>query len=185
LDYNLFMTPTRVLIPLVLILMLGLPLAAQDQPAAPANPLSTDAYLTWGYAKSIVMRAAEKMPEENYAFKPVPEVRSFAQVVVHILVEQNDVCASIKGVAKPAAPSEKATKAEVIAALRESDALCDAAFAGLTDANATAPVKFWGATHPRVSALNMLAEHDGEHYGNLVTYMRLKGLVPPTSEPRK
>jgi len=91
----------------------------------------------------------------------------------------------LKGVAKPADPSDKATKADIVAALRASDALCDAAFAGLTDANATAPVKFWGATHPRVSALNMLAEHDGEHYGNLVTYMRLKGLVPPTSEPRK
>lgn len=179
------MTPTRVLVTLITVLILALPLAAQSQPAAPANPLSADANFMWGYAKSIVMRAAEKMPEANYAFKPVPEVRSFGQVVVHILVEQNGVCASVKGVAKPADPSDKATKADIVAALKASNAFCDAAFAGLTDANATEPVNFWGGTHPRVSAISMIAEHDGEHYGNLVTYMRLKGVVPPTSEPSK
>ena len=164
---------------------LTLSLAAQTPPAVAPNPLSNDARLAWSYVKAIVVRAAEKMPEENYAFKPVPEVRSFGQIVAHILIEQNTVCAPVKGVAKPADPTDKATKAELVAALRASDALCDAAFQSLTDANATERVPIWGASKPRLSGLYSLAFHGDEHYGNLVTYMRLKGVVPPTSEPRK
>jgi len=179
------MTTFRLLITLVTILFLTLPLAAQTQPSAPANPLTADARQAWGFVKDIVLRAAEKMPEENYAFKPVPEVRSFSQLVAHIALSQNQICAQAKGVAGPQVQLDKATKADLIAALKESDAFCDAAFEGLTDARAAEQVKIYGQSRTRLSGLYMLSFHGYEHYGNIVTYMRLKGLVPPTSEPRK
>jgi uncharacterized damage-inducible protein DinB len=135
--------------------------------------------------KTLVLRAAEKMPEENYAFKPVPEVRSFGQLIEHITFSQQTLCAMVKGVPGPAAAAEKTAKADLIAALKDSDAACDAAFENLTDANATDVLKIWGQSRTRVTGLFMLSFHGYEHYGNMVTYMRLKGLVPPSSEPRK
>ena len=169
-----------------MIVVLTLPLAAQTpKAAAQANPLSSDARAGWGFVKTLVLRAAEKMPEENYAFKPVPEVRSFGQLIEHIAFSQQALCAMVKGVPGPVAAAEKTAKADVIAALKDSNAACDAAFANLTDANATDVLTIWGESRTRVTGLFMLAFHGYEHYGNMVTYMRLKGLVPPSSEPRK
>ena len=79
---------------------------------------------------------------------------------------------------------EKATKAEIVAALRASDKLCDEAFAALTDASAAEAATIWSSQVPKLSGLTMMAAHAQEHYGKLVTYMRLKGVVPPTSEPK-
>jgi uncharacterized damage-inducible protein DinB len=155
------------------------------QPAAPVNPLTSDAREGWAFVKGLVLRAAEKMPEENYGFKPVPEVRSFGQLIAHITGAQNALCSMVKGVPRPEAGPEKTSKADLIAALKESDAFCDAAFESLTDANATDVLKIWGQNRTRVTGLFMLSFHGYEHYGNIVTYMRLKGLVPPSSEPRK
>jgi uncharacterized damage-inducible protein DinB len=162
------------------------PLAAQTpKPAAPANPLSSDARAGWAFVSTMVLRAAEKMPEENYAFKPVPEVRSFGQLIGHITFSQQQLCAMVMGVPAPAPAAEKTAKADLIAALKESSAACNAAFENLTDANATDVLKIWGESRTRVTGLFMLSFHGYEHYGNMVTYMRLKGLVPPSSEPRK
>ena len=147
--------------------------------------MTADAREAWGFVKTMVLRAAEKMPEENYAFKPVPEVRSFGQVIAHILFAQNAVCSAEKGTAHPTASLDKATKADLIAALKESDAFCDAAFEGLTDAQGPETVQLWGRARTRLAAFHMISFHGYEHYGNIVTYMRLKGLVPPSSEPRK
>jgi uncharacterized damage-inducible protein DinB len=164
---------------------LALPLAAQTPMAAPANPLTADARAAWGFVKNMVLRAAEKMPEENYAFKPVPEVRSFGQLIRHVTGAQNEICAMVKGAPRPEPVPEKISKVGLITALKESDASCDATFANLTDANATDVLKIFGQDRTRVSALFMLSFHGYEHYGNMVTYMRIKGLVPPSSEPRK
>lgn len=186
--YNSFMTTYRLLIAPVIGLFLTLPLVGQTPPAAPAppaNPLTADAREAWTFVKTIVLRGAEKMPEENYAFKPVPEVRSFAQLVSHIASAQNDLCAQARGVADPKVDFDKLGKAALIAALKDSDAYCDATFASLTDAHAAEQLKLWGQSRTRLTGLTMLAFHGYEHYGNMVTYMRLKGLVPPTSEPRK
>ncbi len=77
------------------------------------------------------------------------------------------------------------TKAQLIGALKESAAFCDAGFADLTDAQAAEPVKLFGGQRARLTALNINTSHDNEHYGSIVTYMRMKGLVPPSSEPRR
>jgi uncharacterized damage-inducible protein DinB len=133
-----------------------------------------------------IARAAEKMPEENYAFKPVPEVRSFGQLVGHVADAQYMICAMAKGVARPEVQVEKTktTKADLVAALKEANAFCDGAFADLTDVKAAEAVKMFGRERTRLAVLNMNTSHDNEHYGNIVTYMRIKGLVPPSSEPR-
>lgn len=86
---------------------------------------------------------------------------------------------------RPEAGPEKTAKADLVAALKESDAFCDAAFENLTDANASEVLKIYGQTRARLTGLYMLSFHGYEHYGNMVTYMRLKGLVPPSSEPKK
>ena len=171
---------------LVAISLLVLPLLALAQQGPPANPLSSDARGAWENVRNIVARAAEKMPEENYAFKPVPEVRSFGQLVGHVADAQYMICAFAKGVARPDVQVEKTktTKADLIAALKESDALCDSAVTDLTDAKAVEMVKVFGRERTRLSVLYGNAGHSFEHYGNLVTYMRIKGLVPPSSEPR-
>jgi uncharacterized damage-inducible protein DinB len=170
---------------LVAISLLLLPLLALAQQGA-ANPLSSDARAAWEGVRNNVTRAAEKMPEESYAFKPVPEVRSFGQLVGHVADAQYMICAAAKGVARPDVQVEKTktTKADLVAALKESNAFCEGAFADLTDVKAAETVKMFGRERTRLAVLNMNTSHDNEHYGNMVTYMRIKGLVPPSSEPR-
>jgi uncharacterized damage-inducible protein DinB len=169
----------------VTLLFLSLPLAAQTPATPPANPMTNDAREAWGFAKSMVLRAAEKMPEENYSFKPVPEVRSFGELVTHVILAQNGMCGALKGIPAPKAQLDKPTKADLIAALKTSDAFCDTTFDGMTDARASEMLKLYGKDRARLTGLYMLAVHGYEHYGNIVVYMRLKGLVPPSSEPRK
>lgn len=169
---------------LLLAAALLLPVFAQEPPA---NPLVTEAKAAWNNVKNNNLRAAEKMPEENYAFKPVPEVRSFGQLLGHIADAQFMICSAAKGEKHDPAGIEKGktTKADIIAGLKDSNAYCDSAFEGLTDAQAASLVKMFGRDRSKLSALYMNSSHSNEHYGNAVTYMRIKGIVPPSSEPRK
>lgn len=96
--------------------------------------MTSGAREAWGFVKTLVLRAAEQMPQENYAFKPVPEVRSFGERVTHVVLSQNGMCATLKAMAGPKVQLDKANKADLIAALKESDAFCDTAFEGMTDA---------------------------------------------------
>jgi len=161
---------------------------AQNKPAAapsPDNPYTTFNKLAFAHEKDILMRSAEKMPEENYNFKPVDTVRSFGQIIGHVADSQYYFCSVAVGEKNPAPKIEqtKTSKADLIAALKESDAYCDKAFEGMTDALGTQPVQLMGREMPRLAALTINNMHDMEHYGNLVTYMRIKGIVPPSSEP--
>lgn len=155
--------------------------------AVAQNPLSTDTKMAWNTVKNYIARAAEKMPEENYAFKPVPEVRSYGQLIGHIADAQFMLCAAASGEKRAPAGIEKTktTKSDLIAALKESNEYCDGVYNGMTDAKAVEMVKGRGGERPRLGILNMNTSHSNEHYGNIVTYLRIKGLVPPSSEPRK
>src|SRR5258708_18950684 len=151
------------------------------------NPLTTETKATNDTVKTNIIRAAEKMPEENYSFKPTPDVRSFGQLIGHVANAQYLFCSAVKG-EKPNAPdAEKSltSKADLVAALKAAFGYCDAAYEGLTDAKAMENVKLFGRDRSRLSVLNFNTAHNNEHYGNIVTYMRLKGLIPPSSEPRK
>jgi len=152
-----------------------------------SDPLSAGIKGIYNISKNNVVRAAEKMPEENYAFKPTPDVRSFGQIVGHVADAQYLFCSAATGETNPAPGIEKSktTKADLVQALNDAFAYCDKAYNGMTDAHAAELVKFFGQQQARLAILAFNSAHNMEHYGNLVTYMRIKGLVPPSSEPRK
>jgi uncharacterized damage-inducible protein DinB len=135
-----------------------------------------------------VVKAAEKMPEENYSFKPTPDVRSFGQLVGHEADANYNFCALAIGEANPAKDIEKTktSKADLVAAIKDAVAYCGKAFEGMTDAKGSEIVKIFGGRFSvaRLTVFSLNSAHTDEHYGNMVTYMRLKGLVPPTSEPQ-
>ncbi len=156
-------------------------------PAAMAqDPMVASAKTAFGMIKGNVVKAAEQMSEENYAFKPTPEVRSFGQLVGHIADANYMICSAATGAANPSTTSiekTKTTKADLSKALGDSFAFCEQQFDAVTAANMAETVKLFGSmAMPRLNALQFNTAHDFEHYGNIVTYMRLKGMVPPSSQ---
>ena len=161
--------------------------ATAASPQATPDPTVASAKATLDLAKGYILKAAEQVPEEMYAFKPTPDVRSLGQLFGHIADANFQICSIASG-QKPemsAIEKSKTTKADLRDALAASFKFCEAAFDGLTGARANETVKFFlPGTHTRLGALAFNTAHDFEHYGNVVTYMRLKGLVPPSSAPR-
>ena len=134
--------------------------------------------------RSLVVRTAEKVPENLYEFKPTPDVRSIGALLGHIADGNNLLC-GLAGTGKTVgnqSNEKKTTRADLVAALKASYAECDQVFAATTDANATTAVDFFGQKQTRLGMLALNNSHMWEHYGNLVTYMRLKNIVPPSSE---
>jgi hypothetical protein len=132
--------------------------------------------------KTIIIAAADKMPAENFSFRPTPEVRTYAELFNHVAQAQNALCAA-PGSASPA-PITATTKDDVMTALKKSFELCDATYATVTPENA---MEISGAGFLRGSKLGMISknvEHDNEVYGTMAVYMRLKGLVPPSTAMR-
>jgi uncharacterized damage-inducible protein DinB len=157
---------------------------AQETPAAPVNPISASEKGVYGFVSRVVVGAAEKMPEENYAFKPTPEVRSFGQLVGHAADAQYMFCSVATGEPNSMKDIEKTktSKADLVAALKDAVAYCDKAYASMTDAQGSQMVKFMNLTLAKLTVLSLNTAHTDEHYGNMVTYLRLKGIVPPSSE---
>lgn len=171
----------RILLPL-LILTTAAGLFAQNT----ANPLSTSTKGLFAMAKGNLVKAAEEMPEDQYSYKPTPDVRSFGQLVGHVADANYMFCSAVLGEKAPVSGIEKSktTKADLVQGLKDAVAYCDKAYDGMTDAKATAKVKFFGSERPALGILDFNNIHDYEHYGNMVTYLRLKGLVPPSSQGR-
>jgi uncharacterized damage-inducible protein DinB len=192
----------RVLLVVVCMLVLALPAMAQP-PAqgagATADPFSKALKASFDTVSRYLAGSAEKMPEANFAFKPTPEVRSFGEIVGHVANTHYSYCSRIKGEKNPNEGNDlekKTAKADIVKALNDSIAYCAAAYDTMTDAKAVElmappaapagmPARPAAAPAPRLRLLLGNVTHDQEHYGNLVTYLRLKGLVPPSSEPRK
>jgi uncharacterized damage-inducible protein DinB len=171
--------------------------AAHAQTPAPAAApqtvtMSVGLKRSWDGIKRNVGEAAEKMPEANYSFQPTPDVRTFAAMVGHIAESQHGNCLRLKGEQIPfeRGSVEKMTaKADLVKALQASIAACDGVYGAATDESL---VKLTKVGQNEVAPITVLwgnISHSNEHYGNLVTYMRLKGLVPPSTEraqaPRK
>src|ERR1700751_535916 len=158
---------------------------AQEKPAVTAeNPLTSWNKIAYTRVKGILVRSADKMPEENYGFKPVDTVRSYGQIIGHVADAQYIFCSVALGEKNPSLDVEhtKTSKADLIAALNVAFTYCDKAYDGLTDASALQTIKLFGNDAPRLSALTVNNMHDLEHYGNLATYMRMQNIVPPSSE---
>jgi uncharacterized damage-inducible protein DinB len=156
---------------------------------AQSNPLSTDLKKDYKSVRDFFIRAAEKMPEENYEFKPSRDVRSFGQQVGHVADDQYNLCAPAKGEIRKAAYTDienrLSRKADLIGALKEAFAYCDGAYDAPTDATGAETVNFGKMSRTRFAMLNWILWHTWEHYGNVVVYLRMKGLVPPTSERKQ
>jgi len=155
---------------------------------AQSNPLSADVKRDYTGIRDNFLRAAEKMPEADYGFRPSPDVRTFGQQVAHVADDQYNLCAPVKGETRKEAYSELeqtlSSKKELVAALKKAFAYCDAAYDSLTDASATEVVNFFKTPRTKFAMLNWNLWHTWEHYGNVVVYLRMKGLVPPSSEKK-
>lgn len=167
---------------LVAALALAVPAAAQT----PANPLTAATKSTFDLIKGNITKSAEKVPEDQYSFKPSPDVRSFGQIVGHVADANFMICSAAGGSAGPKDSIEKTktSKADLQKALADSFAACDAAYSAMTDEKGSQMVKFFGREQPQLAVLAFNTAHDFEHYGNLVTYMRIHGVVPPSSTPQ-
>ncbi len=158
--------------------------SSQTPAAPPANPITLSERGLYSFISGAVVHAAEKMPEENYSFKPTPEVRSFGQLVGHVADANYMFCAQATGDANPMKNVEKTktSKADLVAAVKDAVAYCNKTFDSMTDAKGSQMVKFFNFNLARLTLLSLNTAHTDEHYGNMVTYLRLKGIVPPTSE---
>ncbi len=124
------------------------------------------------------------MADADYSFKATPEVGTFGSRVAHVADAQTLICSAAKGETKKPETAGKTSKADLVAALKASFDYCDSAYDSLTDATATQMVKIFGRPQTRLSALWGNVAHDSEMYGYMAVYLRLKGLVPPSSDRR-
>jgi uncharacterized damage-inducible protein DinB len=165
-----------------------LSLLGQEKPQTPAvppaNPITVSEKGLYSFLSSAAVRAAEKMPEENYSFKPTPDVRSFGQLVGHVADANYMFCSQASGEANPVKGIEKTktSKADLVSAIKDAVAYCNKTFDSMTDARGSEMVKFFNFNLAKLTLLSLNTAHTDEHYGNMVTYLRLKGIVPPTSE---
>ena len=161
-----------------MIALLASPLFGQGE--APSNVQAIQQ--SYNTVKNNILKAADKMSDADYSFKPTPEERSFGGWVGHVADAQTAGCSRALGTPKTPSASSKTTKADLVAALKESFDTCDAAYAALTEANANEPVQSFRGPLPRLAALTGNVVHDNECYGSMAVYLRLKGIVPPSSE---
>jgi len=148
------------------------------------NPLTAELKRFYDGSKNNLMRSAEQMPEADYGFKPAPTVRSFGEEVAHAAEYQMLICSGAKGEQQPNPAAGKTSKADLIAALKASSDYCDAVYDSLTDAQFSQPAKMFGRDISKLGALYFNVSHNNETYGTMVPYLRMKGIVPPSSQPR-
>ncbi len=155
--------------------------------AQAADPISQAIKQAWAGAKRNITESADQMPEDGFGFRPVDTVRTFGQILAHIAGANYVFCATAKGEKSPFAEDhfEKTatTRAAIRKALADSLAYCDQAYDSLTDAKAAELIAqpFGMGKGARAGILMANTGHLQEHYGNLVTYFQIKGLVPPSS----
>jgi uncharacterized damage-inducible protein DinB len=181
----------RRILPSICFLCLSVSAAAQTTDAGYEDALSPSLASVAKAMHATIRRnleeAAASMPASEYSFKPTPEVRSFGQIVGHVINANFFFCAQARGEKPPSSTNyeQTADKDALVKALRDSLAYCDAAYSGTTDASFMQLVKLLGpgagkeATRGSVLVFN--TTHNNEHYGNIVVYMRLKGHVPPST----
>ena len=176
---------------LVLCMIVSCTLAMAQQAPAPStaappnvNPYSTFAKIAYTRVSTLLMKSAEKMPEENYSFKPTDGVRTYGQILGHVADAQYLFCSIATGEKNPDLKIEqtKTSKADLMVALKDAFAYCDKAYSSMTDASGAQTVSLFGRDTPKLGVLTVNNMHNMEHYGNLVVYMRMKGIVPPSSE---
>ena len=150
---------------------------------APANDMQT----LWSQSTDNVLKSATQAPESLYSFKPTASVRTFGQILAHVAGSQDMFCAAALGEkpsAEDAIEKTKTTKADIVAALKASNDRCAKAYV-MPFQDLQGKAELFGQSMSKRYWLLANAGHNMEHYGNLVTYMRINNMVPPTSQPAK
>lgn len=167
-----------------LILALAAGLAGGAALSAQDNPFSADTKGAYTGIKTTLLRAADKMPADNYSFRTVAEVRTYGELLTHIADIQFMLCGMLQGEQKQGKAPENKTKAEATAYLKSSFDYCDPVYNSMTDAAGAMKVKMFGRELTKLGVLNFNISHDNEMYGTAVAYLRIKGIVPPSSDRR-
>ena len=164
-------------------LVLAAAFAAGTLPAQQPASLITEAKNAYTSVKNNLLKAADKMPEDAYSFKPTPELQTFAQRVAHV-AGQIGTCSSLTGERKTSDANTKTAKADLVTALKASFDACDAAWDSMNDKTAMETIAGRGGQRTKIGTLIQNTLHIDEVYGTMTVYMRLKGVVPPSSEGR-
>jgi len=151
---------------------------------AQENPLSNEARQAWQRTRRNIVAAAEKMPEEGYSFKPAPESQSFGDLVAHTASSAMRACSSFNGEQKQADADGAASRAKLVASLNAAMAECDTAYDSLSDAKATEMIAGRRGSRSRLGTLYGNTIHIEHEYAQMAVHLRLKGIVPPSSERR-
>ncbi|MGQ0813275.1 MAG: DinB family protein [Gemmatimonadota bacterium] len=170
---------------LVLVSAAGAHAQQAQQKASDAAVATAGMSSVYSFAKGYILKAAEQVPEDKYAYQPTKDVRTFGQLLAHITDANNFFCALIGGTPKEysdAVEKSVTTKAQLSAELKKSFDACDAALASVKDADLVKPVEIFGNKANLAAAITIESSHIWEHYGNIVTYMRLNGMTPPSSQ---
>ena len=132
--------------------------------------------------RTLYIKSAEMMPEADWGFRPTEKVRTFGEVLGHVANEHYLFCAAAFGVENPNKTDfEKVGKTALLEGLKSSFTYCDRAYR-MDEMKAMEETTFFGEKGTRLWVLIFNATHDSEHYGNIVTYLRMKGMVPPSSQ---
>lgn len=159
----------------VIVLSCAASLQAQDI-------LSANAKSGYETVKKNILKAADKMPADDYSFRPTPDVRSFGELIVHISDAQTGLCGIAKGEMKRGDPTSKTSKADLIAAVKTAFDSCDGVYGRMTDTDGKVVLKTPRGEMSKLGLLNFNVAHDNEMYGIIGVYLRLKGIVPPSTE---
>ncbi len=157
-------------------------LVSAQKPAA--DPLIAGSHDLFTQISGLILRSADKIPDNLWSFQATPEVRTIGQLFAHIADASNHICATAVGakISTVSVENTMKTKAEIVAAPKKEFAGCDADYAAMTPASAVQVIDLTGTKRTRITEMDYEVAHTWEHYGNLVTYMRLKGIIPPSSE---
>ncbi|MDB4969023.1 MAG: hypothetical protein JWN44_4712 [Myxococcales bacterium] len=167
----------------ILIVLLTSSAAMADEP----NPISSTVKGSYERVKKFIIGAADQMPAADYAYKPTPEVRSFGQLIGHLADANYMFCSAAKHEKLAPKNIEKTvtTRDALKKSLAEAFAYCDAVYAASTDATLKEAAELPFMKTSKFGALDINVAHDNEHYGNIVTYLRLKKIVPVSSQGRE
>ena len=149
-----------------------------------ANPFISELKQFYTVRKGDLLKAADRMPTEDYDFRPTPDMRTFGQLIAHIADAQMSFCPGAKGQPRRLNAASKTAKADLEAALKASFDECDSVLDSTTDATATQMMKAGDTVHSKFWSLLYATLHDNEEYGYLAVYLRLRNLVPPSTNSR-
>jgi uncharacterized damage-inducible protein DinB len=171
---------TKRILSIAAVLSVSVPLTLSAQ----EGPVASSLLGLHNVTQENIMATATMLDEELYAFRPTEEVRSVGELLAHIAGAQFLFCSSAAGEDSPNSENyeeTRTTKAEIIEALEAGFGYCTEVYGKMTDAMGTEIVSFFGNDMAVSGVLAFNSAHNYEHYGNLVTYMRLNGITPPSS----